>query len=227
MIGRMFSSGGPWWLKWFGPSPLFIVIGLGLCLSGLVGLALANDNDGQTRSPVEFSARIIWRTDGKTSKAQLFVKGDRYRIEHQGGVPTELGYASVTIIRLDRQKVWYILSHRRLVVSVPMTPEYLFPFSVSLKGETNRTLIGDAFAGGRPAHLYEVTVLNQEGGQETYFEWVDAERNVLLKLLSQDRDWYVEYEHVVLSKQPEYFFETPLGYRTIEAEQVQSQSQSE
>jgi len=224
MIWRMCSSCVPDWVRWLVFSGFFLGLSLGLCLLGHTFLAIAQEVGGESRSPVEFSARLISRTDGKTSKAQLFVKGDRYRIEHQGGVPTELGYASVTIIRLDRQKVWYILSHRRWVVSVPMTPDYLLPFSVSLNGETRRTLIGDAFAGGRLARLYEVMVVNQEGRQETYFEWVDAERDVLLKLLSQDRDWFVEYEHVVLSKQPAYFFETPLGYRTIEAEEAPSQS---
>lgn len=196
----------------------------GLCLFGHGLLASAQELSSDPTSPIEFSARLIWRTNGKTSKAQLFVKGDRYRVEHQGGIPTDLGYASVTIIRLDRQKVWYIFSHRRLVLSVPMTQDYLLPFSVSLKGEIQRTLIGDAFAGDRPARLYEVMVVNPDGQQETYFEWVDAERDVLLKLLSQNRDWSVEYEHVVISKQPDYFFETPLGYRKIEAKEVPSQS---
>ena len=187
-------------------------------------LASAEVPKSEATSPFEFSARLIWRTDGKTSKAQLFVKKDRYRIEHQGGIPTDLGYASVTIIRLDQQKIWYIFSHRRLVLSVPMNPDYLLPFSVPLTGEIERTLIGDAFAGNRPARLYEVVVVNPDGQQETFFEWVDAERNVLLKLLSQDRDWSVEYEHLVISQQPDYFFETPLGYRKIEAEVVPSQS---
>ena len=196
----------------------------GVCLLGSVLLASAQEPSGESTSPIEFSARLIWRTDGKTSKAQLFVKGDRYRIEHQGGIPTDLGYASVTIIRLDLQKVWYIFSHRRLVLSVPMTQDYLLPFSVTLEGEIKRNFVGDAFAGNRPARLYEVIVAKADGQQETYFEWVDAERDVLLKLLSQDRDWSVEYEHVVISKQPAYFFETPLGYRKIEAEEVPSQS---
>ena len=199
-------------------------LAVGLCLLGHGLLASAQAPSNETTSPIEFSARLIWRTDGKTSKAQLFVKGDRYRIEHQGGIPTDLGYASVTIIRLDRQKVWYIFSHRRLVLSVPMTQDYLLPFSVSLPGEIKRTLIGDAFAGDRPARLFEVTVVNKDDKHETYFEWVDAERDVLLKLLSQDRDWSVEYEHVVISKQPDYFFETPLGYRKVEAEEIPSQS---
>ena len=197
-----------------------------MCLSldpwALSSVAVAEEQGDPLKDPLEFSARLLWRSSGKTSKAQLFVKKDRYRIEHQGGILTELGYASVTIIRLDKQKVWYVLSERRMVVSVPMTGEYWLPFSVFLEGETKRTLIGDAFAGGRSAQLYEVIVQDPDGRRETYFEWVDAEREVLLKLLSQDRDWFVEYEHVVLSKQPDYYFETPLGYRMIEAQEARS-----
>ncbi len=171
-------------------------------------------------SPVEFSARLIWKTNGRKSKAQLFVKNDRYRIEHMGGVRTELGYAGVTIVRLDEQKIWYVLSQRRMVVSVPLTSDYLLPFSVTLEGETDRTLIGDSLVGDRPAVLYELVVQDRFGQTERFFEWVDPDRNVLLKLLSQDRDWFVEYEHVVLSPQPEYYFNPPLGYRMIEAQEA-------
>jgi HEAT repeat protein len=63
-------------------------------------------------------------------------------------------------------------------------------------------------------------VEDQFGQTERFFEWVDPDRNVLLKLLSQDRDWFVEYSHVVLSPQPEYYFNPPLGYRMIEAQEA-------
>lgn len=170
----------------------------------------------------EFSARLVWNNNGRKSKAQLFVKNDRYRIEHFGGIKTELGYAGVTIVRLDEQKVWYIISQRRMVVSVPLTSEFLLPFSVRLEGETSRTLIGDSMVKNQFALLYDVEVQDRFGKTERFFEWVDPDRNVLLKLVSQDRDWFVEYEHVVVSTQPEYYFERPLGYRVIEAQEAQS-----
>jgi hypothetical protein len=169
----------------------------------------------------EFSARLIWKHDGRKAKAQLFVKQDRYRIEYFGGVKTELGNAGVTIVRLDEQKVWYVISQRRMVVSVPLTSEYLLPFSVTLEGETSRTLIGDSMVNAHDALLYDVEVQDRFGKIEKFFEWVDPDRNVLLKLVSQDRDWFVEYEHVVVSSQPEYYFEAPLGYRMIEAQEAQ------
>lgn len=172
---------------------------------------------------LEFSARLKWRTRGKTSKAQLFVKGDRYRIEHFGGIKTELGYASVTIVRLDKQKVWYVISKRRLVVVVPLTVDFLLPLSIQLEGEVERTLIGDAMVGDRSAKLYEVLV-DRHGEQERFYQWVDEERQLLLKLVSQDQDWSVEYERIVVSSQPNYFFETPLGYKKLETTEPQAES---
>jgi len=170
---------------------------------------------------LEFSARLTWRTNGKTSHAQLFVKGDRYRIEHRGGVKTDMGYATVTIVRLDKQQVWYILSQRRLVMAVPLTLDYVLPLAVTLDGEVSRSRIGDAMVGEQQATLYEV-VVDRHGHRETYYQWVDETRQLLLKLVSLDRDWSVEYGRVVLSKQPEYFFETPLGYRTFQATEKQA-----
>ena len=170
--------------------------------------------------PTEFSARLMWKTGGRIANAQLFVKNDRYRIEPSGGIRTELGYASVLIIRLDEQKIWYVFSHRRMIVSVPLTLDYLLPFSVQLEGETSRTVIGESMVGDQPALLYDVEVKARSGQLERYFEWVDPQRGVLLKLLSQDRDWFVEYHHVVISSQPDYYFDAPLGYRIIEAQEA-------
>jgi hypothetical protein len=195
-----------------------LTVGLGFSTSNE---ALAQSEPKWGTSPFEFSAKLLWKIEGRKAKAQLFVKADRYRIEYLGGIRTELGYAGVTIVRLDEQKVWYILSERRTVVSVPLTSAYLLPFSVTLEGETSRTLIGDSVVGDRSAILYEVVVQDRFGQTERFFEWVDPDRNILLKLLSQDRDWFVQYEHVVVSSQPDYYFETPLGYRMIEAQEAQ------
>ena len=206
---------------------LSIVTGLIFVFSvilGNVGLSQAFSDRpvvAQVDLDLQFSARLIWRVGKWSSKAQLFVKGDRYRIEHMGGIKTDLGYATVTIVRLDKQEVWYVLSQQRLVMAVPLTIDYLLPLSVRLDGEIRRSRIGDAVVGEQPAILYEVEV--QRGGRrESYFEWVDESRNLLLKLVSQGRDWSVEYHRVVQSKQPDYFFETPLGYKKFDVIEKQA-----
>lgn len=164
---------------------------------------------------LEFSAKVVQRSDGRLREAQLFVKGDRYRLEHRGGVRTDLGYAGVSIVRLDKQEVWFLLSQSRQFLVVPIRPDHRLPLTSRLEGETSRLLIGDASSAGRPARLYEVTIA-RAGGVERYYEWVDLEQDLPLKLMSLDRDWSVEYQHVVFSKQADYFFEVPLGYRRWE-----------
>ena len=206
-----------------GHSVLFLIC---LCVLSLVAPSVfdnvyAGELHGiEFSHDVEFSARLTWRMGKRSSKAQLFVKRDRYRIEHLAGIKTDLGYATVTIVRLDIQKVWYILSQRRLVMAVPLTTDHLLPLSVRLEGEVARTRIGDAMVGEQAATLYDVRV-DRKGHQETYYEWVDESRQLLLKLVSQDRDWSVEYDRVIQSKQPDYYFETPLGYKKFEATGIQ------
>lgn len=207
----------PWW------SRLLSVFLFAMFLLPLSEVRASGQGVRATRDSgdLEFSARLTWRTNGKTSHAQLFVKGGRYRIEHRGGVKTDMGYATVTIVRLDKQQVWYILSQRRLVMVVPLTLDYVLPLAVTLDGEISRSRIGDAMVGEQQATLYEV-VVDRHDHRETYYQWVDETRQLLLKLVSLDRDWSVEYGRVVLSKQPEYFFETPLGYRTFQATEKQA-----
>jgi len=202
---------------------IFIVClcGLSLVVPSVFDHVYARELHGiESSHDVEFSARLIWRKGKRSSKAQLFVKKDRYRIEHLAGIKTDLGYATVTIVRLDKHRVWYILSQRRLVMAVPLTTDHILPLSVRLEGEVARTRIGDAMVGEQSATLYDVHV-DRNGHQETYYEWVDESRHLLLKLVSQDRDWSVEYDRVIQSKQPDYYFETPLGYKKFEAAGIQ------
>lgn len=172
----------------------------------------------QPTPPLEFSAKVIWRTEGNAKDALLYVKANRYRIEHRGGVRTDLGFAGVSIVRQDLGELWYVFSQRRLYVAVPLRPAHLLPFAIKLEGEIDRSLIGEAMTGGRRAQLYEV-VVQRYGRREGFFQWIDTESGLLLKLVSKHRDWSIEYEHVVFSTQPGYYFEVPRGYRRVEAEE--------
>ena len=124
MVVMVFRATRPAWSRLL-PVILFSIILLPLSDAHASGPGVRATRDS---GELEFSARLTWRTGGKTSRAQLFVKGNRYRIEHRGGVKTDLGYATVTIVRLDKQQVWYILSQRRLVMAVPLTLDYVLPW---------------------------------------------------------------------------------------------------
>jgi hypothetical protein len=57
---------------------------------------------------------------------------------------------------------------------------------VFVKGD--RFLIGDAMVAGCTAQLFEVHT-DHRSRNERFYEWVDQERGVVLKLVSLDREW--------------------------------------
>lgn len=64
----------------------------------------------------------------------------------------------------------------------------------------------------RPARLFEVQT-ERHGRGERFYEWVDEEMDIVLKLVSQDRDWSFQYERIRKSPQPAMYFEEPPGYK--------------
>ncbi len=189
-----------------------------MCSSGLclVFVASAHAQSSPSSPPIpqqaEFSASLIKQVEGRKSEAQVFAKGDRLRLEYKYAVKTELGYSSIEIIRLDKRESWFLLAQRRQILPLPIKPEEVLPIQPRLPGEKTRVLLGDATAVGRPAKLYEVRA-EYNGRNERFYEWVDVESGVVLKLVSQDRDWSIEYQRIRFSPQPDYYFEEPTGYK--------------
>lgn len=160
----------------------------------------------------EFSGTLIKRVEGKKHQAQVFAKGDRLRLEYKYALKTDYGYASIEIVRLDKAETWYVLAQRKELLVAPTDVDDVLPVQPALPGEQARALIGDATAAGRPAQLFDVQT-DRHGRSERFFEWVDMEAGVVLKLVSRDRDWSVEYERIRFSPQPDYYFEEPPGYQ--------------
>lgn len=159
----------------------------------------------------EFSGRLVVSVNGKQRQAQVFGKGDRLRLEYKYAVRTERGFAAIEIIRPDYAEVWYVLPQQRELLVMPLT-EDIIPPRPKLSGETTRTLIGPAMVADRPARLFEVQT-ERHGRGERFYEWVDEEMDIVLKLVSQDRDWSFQYERIRKSPQPAMYFEEPPGYK--------------
>jgi hypothetical protein len=132
-------------------------------------------------------------------------------LEHTYAIRTELGFAAIEIIRPDVAEIWYVLPQRKELLVAPLTEDVL-PVRSELAGETERTVVGDDEIAGRAARLFDVQV-ERHGRLERFYEWIDAETGIVLKLVSQDRDWSFEYERVRMSPQPSIYFEEPPGYR--------------
>lgn len=163
-------------------------------------------------SQKEFSGSVLKQVNGKKYQAQVFAKGDRLRLEYKYAIRTDHGYAAIEIIRLDQSEAWYLLAQQKELLVTPLDPDDVLPMKASLPGERGRTLVGDATAAGRPAQLYEVQT-DRNGRAERFYEWVDVEADIVLKLVSRDRDWSFEYERIRWSPQPSYYFEEPPGYK--------------
>lgn len=161
---------------------------------------------------VEFSGTLIKQVEGRRHQAQVFAKGDRLRLEYKYAIKTDYGYAAIEIIRLDKAETWYLLAQRKELLIAPVDVDDVLPVQPALPGEKERILVGDATAVGRPAQLFEVQT-DRHGRVERFFEWVDVEAGIVLKLVSRDRAWSVEYERIRLSPQPDYYFDEPPGYQ--------------
>ena len=163
-------------------------------------------------SSVEFSGSLVKTVKGRQYHAQVFAKGDRVRLEYKYAIRTERGYAAIEIIRLDKSETWYLLAQQKELLVTGLDPEDLLPIRPALPGERDRILVGDATAAGRATQLFEVQT-DHHGRVERFYEWVDLDTGVVLKLVSRDREWSFEYERFRLSPQPAYYFEEPPGYK--------------
>ena len=184
---------------------------LALCASIMVlGVRASSGEPLPVRA--EFSGTIIKQVNGKRHQAQVFSKGDRLRLEYKYAIRTDHGFAAIEIIRLDQSETWYVLAQQKELLVMPLNPDDVLPIRAALPGERDRVLVGDATAAGRPAQLFEVRT-DRNGRAERFYEWVDVETGVVLKLVSRDRDWSIEYERFRLSPQPDYYFDEPPGYK--------------
>ncbi|RPH76422.1 MAG: hypothetical protein EHM80_14670 [Nitrospiraceae bacterium] len=189
----------------------------GLCL-GLVlwvgqdGLSCDAAAGDRAIHSTEFSGSLVKTVKGRQYHAQVFAKGDRVRLEYKYAIRTERGYAAIEIIRLDKSETWYLLAQLKELLVTGLDPDDLLPIRPPLPGERDRILIGDATTAGRTTQLFEVQT-DHHGRVERFYEWVDLDTGVVLKLVSRDREWAFEYERFRLSPQPDYYFEEPPGYK--------------
>ena len=191
--------------------------GQALCLIFLVNALLwwsipARAADPPMANPHEFSGTLVKQVNGKKYQAQVFAKSDRLRLEYKYAIRTDYGYAGIEIIRLDLVEAWYLLAQQKELLVAPLDPDDVLPIEPALPGERSRTLVGEATAVGRTAQLYEVQT-DRHGRAERWYEWVDVERKMVLKLVSRDRDWSFAYERIRWSPQPAQYFNEPLGYQ--------------
>ena len=161
-------------------------------------------------SALEFTADQITKTDGRTYKANIYYRDDRWRIEHHS-----LGPVNVTIVRKDKQLVWMLLSRMRHFKTVSYAPDHNLNVTEVLDGEFSREEIGKEIREGHPTILYEVTTKHGER-TEVYYQWVATDIHFPMKLARKDGSWIVEYQHVKLRPVSDYLFQLPVNFEPLE-----------
>jgi len=188
---------------------------LGLILwLGLGGMPCYVAAEDRAIPSVEFSGSLVKTVKGRQHHAHVFAKQDRLRLEYKYAIRTERGYAAVEIIRLDKSETWYLLTQQKELLVAGLDPDDLLPIRPPLPGERDRSLIGEATTAGRPTRLSEV-LTEHHGRVERFYEWIDLDTGVVLKMVSRDREWSFEYERFRQSPQPAYYFEEPPGYKRL------------
>ena len=104
------------------------------------------------------------------------------------------------------------MAQQKELLVIGLDPDDLLPIRPALPEERDRLLVGAATTAGRTTQLFEVQT-DHHGRVERFYEWVDLDTGVVLKLVSKDQDWSFVYERFRLSPQPAYYFEEPPGYK--------------
>jgi hypothetical protein len=159
---------------------------------------------------LEFTADQITKIDGRSRKANIYYRDDRWRLEHH-----DLGPVNVTIVRKDKQVMWLLLSRMKHFKTVPYDPEQAPKVTERMEGEIAREEIGTEVLDGHPTTLYQVTV--QRGDRtDVYYQWLATDIRFPLKLAKKDGSWIVEYRHVKLRPTSDFLYQLPLNFRPLE-----------
>jgi len=175
-------------------------------VSTLCGLLFA----GSPVWALEFTADRITKVDGRTGKAVVYYRDDRWRIEHH-----TMGPVNVSIVRKDKQVVWLLLSRMKHFKTMPYSAEQDLMVTETLTGEISREQIGTETREGHPTILYEVTTKQGEL-IESYYQWVATDLHFPMKLAKKNGSWIVEYQHVKMRSVPDSLFNLPVNFQPLE-----------
>ena len=176
---------------------------------GLAVLSLLGYGIGSAQA-FEFSGERIVKVQGTPVVANVNAKDDRWRFEYQypqAGV-------MAAIVRQDLQKVWLLLSKRRLYLEAPLAPEYGLFVNEAMEGEVSRERVGSQDLNGHPTELFEVTVIERESRKQ-YYQWVTIAQRFPIKTVSKQGDWSVEYRRIVFTEQSALIFELPQRFDRV------------
>ena len=172
---------------------------LAICLAGSDVLAAGLQN-----AP-EFSADVVMQTQGRVMQSKMFISHEKIRTETMG---------QIMIIRKDLNVMWMVMPQGNMYMEQPIDPNALTRTSQTMPGETERVPMGKEVIDGKPADKFKITY-NAGRGPTTVFQWI-GEKQVPVKMQSEDGQWEVDYKNIQFGPQDASLFEVPEGSQKMQ-----------
>jgi Domain of unknown function (DUF4412) len=158
--------------------------------------------------PKQFSAdEVVTTKEGNTMNMKTYMDNGKVRSEM-----TANGMQVISIIRPDQQKVYSVLTARKMVMVIPLDPakvkQMLPPGS---GGDDKVEKVGPDTVDGVASTKYKLTSSNGK----VSFLWVDAAKQFPVKLASEDGAYTVLWKNFQPGPQQAALFEAPSDYQVI------------
>lgn len=160
----------------------------------------------QAATAFNLSADIIAVEGASRQTGKLYVKGNKYRIDLNGG-------SEYAIIRHDRNAAWMVLPEHKTYIEMPFDPKTKPAIEGRTSGQVKKRLIGNDVVDGHAAKKYEVTTA-RKGKVEPFFQWITIDHGFPIKSSAADGGWSIEYRNIKVSVSDE-LFEIPQGYEKV------------
>ena len=150
-----------------------------------------------------FSADVLWISDKQTMQGKIYVSAEKIRSETAG---------TVSIIRLDKKVVWLLMPTEKMYMEQAFRPQNSVPSSEPIPGEIERTFLGTESVNGVMSNKYRVSI-KAENRVQAMFMWLMVDKDLPVKMSSDDGKWSVEYRNIQLGDPDPGLFEIPVGYK--------------
>lgn len=167
----------------------------------------------QAVAAFNLSADIIAVEGASRQTGKLYVKGNKYRVDLNGG-------SEYAIIRHDRNAAWMVLPEHKTYIEMPFDPKTKPAIEGRTSGQVKKKLIGNDVIDGHAVKKYEVTAA-RKGKADSFYQWITIDHDFPIKSSAADGAWSIEYRNIKVSVSDE-LFEIPQGYEKVAFDSLSS-----
>ena len=185
----------------------FVLVAILGCWSGWSEGLMAETVDSPFDPHLQYSADLVSSNGQGIKMQELYSDGGKVRLE-----TTADGATTVTIVRPDLQKFYFVVMAKKVVVDVPYAPnEFKNQVLAATGAHGTYQVVGPEATEGVSCIKYKGTA----GDGATYFVWVDAVTKAPVKLARVDGTFAVVWKNFKVGAQNAALFEPPTDYQTI------------